>query len=1063
MAKLIDNKDSMIQFNGEISLDSNYYGGSIIRIAKLHTDYIKFSFTGTSLAIYSQKNVYRSKGIVVDIDGEIYRMDQSSTSTSGPWKVKVFEKRELVNKTHKVKIYMDEETTFRPYDKTFAAELDYIEIDDDAYLVPELSKDYEFPVKTIEKADVEPYAATCINGEEQLLIAIEDGSQYLTKGDGTYLPCGNNTGGNEPSVPKDHTHSALDVEETENRKFITGAEKLAINANDSRLATLENQSSLMLSNYKEDFTNLENIDLDKTSATFIDGGATIDGSSNYTSITFEDDSFINIENSQDYTVSNGKLSLSSSTNIFNGGIEFNPIKKENVNNIIISPMQNLHSSRDFSQDIKMYNPIFEYVYTDCFVDSQERNWIIYTITDKTNKARMIRAVILSKNGEKVHEDAYLVIAASINTYTNYYDKYCKPSFCEDSEGNCYIVSAIRPSVSSSTSTEFKLIVSKFDSNCNPVDRSTSTSFNMFASTAGAKDLAVSSCVNGNHIYAVVYNHETALTSTKNNVKTLKINKDTLALELQNKMSATDDYFCGGIAQIVAFNNDKLNRVECFIYTRQNTTTSASRYSSFSIWILKEDGIMSLAKTAVSSERYYGLYTDLFPDNYFNISYSSTSTGEIAIWTGVSSSASAKLASFKLPNKIDAFNWYTFPKMIQSKKDPYKAYVVYPASNDGSGLITNRFFSFDLRTGEMIDNDRAVVENTLGKDMAVGTMTECENNELRFIYTTQDREIANKIYVKDSISIMSSIKYSVKNNTEQTWKEALPGVPVKFESVGNEITIKAYMETPEPVNNIPSIDSILINQWNDEQIVQTADLITQQIPIIKDTNAKLMITSSQEENSGSIEWMISLDNGVNWYQVNLAESVSLGINTGYVKIKAVLKANVDSEIKPLIKDYNIQTSSIVFNSDLETLQINLMKTNFKIDTFTNASKNGLTNMTIDVFSDENGIDKEVSEYIYDNINKCVHTGTVVTNSEDIEDSVNTILLTSDVIIPSVYSSYQLKDNLVEYFVSKDDGATWKSIVPNVTSHLNELASTGKLRIKMNVVGDVKINAIGYAWK
>lgn len=190
MAKLIDSKNELIFHNGSISSGSNYHEGSVIILSEKNTQEITFNFSGTSLSIYSQKNVYRSAGIAVDIDGEIHRMDQSGASDSGPWKIKVFSITDLPDKIHKVKIYMDDQTSPRKYDSAYSTELDYIEIDDNADLFPSLSKEYEFPIKTIEKADVEPYALSCIAEEEQLLIAIEDGSLYLTRGDGTYLQVG---------------------------------------------------------------------------------------------------------------------------------------------------------------------------------------------------------------------------------------------------------------------------------------------------------------------------------------------------------------------------------------------------------------------------------------------------------------------------------------------------------------------------------------------------------------------------------------------------------------------------------------------------------------------------------------------------------------------------------------------------------------------------------------------------------------------------------------------------------------------------------------------------------
>lgn len=143
---------------------------------------MEFNFIGTSFRIVGSALENRSNNVVIKIDGESYSF--RCNYSPGNRNTLLFQSDILKNGSHKVIIdsAMGMASGFSPFVITC------LDINEDGFLTPELSRDYEFPVKVGDAADVLDYAAALIGGEEQLLITRE-GKLYLTKGDGTYIEC----------------------------------------------------------------------------------------------------------------------------------------------------------------------------------------------------------------------------------------------------------------------------------------------------------------------------------------------------------------------------------------------------------------------------------------------------------------------------------------------------------------------------------------------------------------------------------------------------------------------------------------------------------------------------------------------------------------------------------------------------------------------------------------------------------------------------------------------------------------------------------------------------------
>lgn len=187
--KRIDDSDSLISYDEFARVVNNpeHHNGSVHAIKKGSKGAkIKFNFHGTKLRIIgtSDKNFANQQ---ITIDGAQYELNQKPSTGNNIHICLQHEIQNLARKVHVVEIEIINLTS----DSTFSYEnrFDAIDIDEDGFLLPELSRDYEFPVAVIEEAEVTGYADSLINGEEQLLITPE-GNLYLTNGNKSYVEAG---------------------------------------------------------------------------------------------------------------------------------------------------------------------------------------------------------------------------------------------------------------------------------------------------------------------------------------------------------------------------------------------------------------------------------------------------------------------------------------------------------------------------------------------------------------------------------------------------------------------------------------------------------------------------------------------------------------------------------------------------------------------------------------------------------------------------------------------------------------------------------------------------------
>lgn len=326
------------------------------------------------------------------------------------------------------------------------------------------------------------------------------------------------------------------------------------------------------------------------------------------------------------------------------------------------------------------------------------------------------------------------------------------------------------------------------------------------------------------------------------------------------------------------------------------------------------------------------------------------------------------------------------------------------------------------------------------------------------YTTDLNNPANKAKTIEFFKIdlvESTVKFYYLNESNDTWVEIQNNATVLFDQPTDYVKIKASLKAGN-YGSSPRIDDFTIQSWtngNDE--LRWSEYYSNKIDCLQG-NGKAVIHADQDEKDGVINWFISFDGGKNYSPLTLDEEFAYThLEAVDCRLKAVIGTKDNSDKIPQINSYTIKTNHIVFHTDLEEIQINLIKTNFKIDTYTNASRNGLLKMTIDTLSDDNNIDKAKSDYHYLPATGSVTGNYIQTTPEEVVDNIKTVLLVVDEALESGAE--------IDYFISVDGGISFKEVKPNIKTQItNTNSSKCSLVLKAVIKGNARLSAWGIAW-
>jgi hypothetical protein len=327
------------------------------------------------------------------------------------------------------------------------------------------------------------------------------------------------------------------------------------------------------------------------------------------------------------------------------------------------------------------------------------------------------------------------------------------------------------------------------------------------------------------------------------------------------------------------------------------------------------------------------------------------------------------------------------------------------------------------------------------------------------FTDATAEPASHLFTTVSSSISSKLTWYYATDTDVTWKGISLGNTITLPGPANDIRLKAVLESNGRYDSSPSISELYVESWdNGMQESRQSEFYSTQITEIQD-EGKAVLTADQDLNDGFIDWYVSYDGGHSWVKVELdTEFYYAHVDAPDFRVKAVISV-VDNAINlPIVRSFTVKSNHIVLHSDLEEIQINLMKTNFKIDTLARASRNGMFKMVIDVFNDISGIDAANSDYLFYPLDGAVGGNYIVTTPITIDSSIVNILIASSEILDTTEPNSR-----VNYFASLDNGVTYTQVYPDIKAQLtNTSTTTNKLIIKAVFYDDARLSAIGIAW-
>lgn len=324
-----------------------------------------------------------------------------------------------------------------------------------------------------------------------------------------------------------------------------------------------------------------------------------------------------------------------------------------------------------------------------------------------------------------------------------------------------------------------------------------------------------------------------------------------------------------------------------------------------------------------------------------------------------------------------------------------------------------------------------------------------SGEIRIVYSailngTGTYKIKQSRFVPTS----TEANFYISNDNGTTYLPCVSGQQIDFINSGSQLRIKIDLTSPYSVLT-PEILRYDIQEWSDDPAPQlTGVFVTPALPFAEPLSKAVLMTT-QTLNNGTIDWYITNNGGIDWYPINLGEEITFAEKLNDVRLKAILTSPEGSFVSPIINYYRlIGTSTLVF-ADFNNLQVNLMKTNFKIDSLSNAARNSMKNMLIDVFSNADGIDGSQSDFTFDAIRKSIKGTTVITTPEIIDYYPSKVLLCADYI------------GDIDFYVSRD-GTNWTQVYPDTICDISNQPYSNLLTVKFVMQANAELFAYALAW-
>ncbi|GEC89780.1 carbohydrate-binding protein [Brevibacillus brevis] len=294
--------------------------------------------------------------------------------------------------------------------------------------------------------------------------------------------------------------------------------------------------------------------------------------------------------------------------------------------------------------------------------------------------------------------------------------------------------------------------------------------------------------------------------------------------------------------------------------------------------------------------------------------------------------------------------------------------------------STRLISIDLATLSVAEPDTLIQSGT-----NTTRVSGCIDREGRLTIVLNTTEYSSSNY-----SLIKMLRYGTVP-TSVTFQISPDGASWFPVSLGKELTLpnktdklimKIKMQSPN-YGISPTIRNYRISLGGTAgEITQayTSSTLPSVTPI-----SRVTLTANQILDGGEILWEVSNNGGGSWQSAELGQEIEFAnpINSD-LRVRAILHSPASESSTPSIRDFTVTSANILLNPSIADsnlpqrvidLETNLLKTNFQLITYMNATKYGLKNMVIDTFTDLSGVDIPNSQAVYDHIQKKFTTGIV----------------------------------------------------------------------------------------
>lgn len=383
------------------------------------------------------------------------------------------------------------------------------------------------------------------------------------------------------------------------------------------------------------------------------------------------------------------------------------------------------------------------------------------------------------------------------------------------------------------------------------------------------------------------------------------------------------------------------------------------------------------------------------------------------------------------------------------------HIAYIGADEGGAGTSLRYMSIDF-DGNIVTQPSLVFykeTNTVNQ-----VSMEILGDDLVFAYgygsTTSDKGVSEMAIWKP---LPTDISYEILNVSTGVWHGISNGNTLILDTPTDKLKVRITLTSPQYYIS-PAVERMVLEyKTNEDKATTSGEMVTKRLPSVS-SSGRGVLTADYTLNDGTIDWFVSFDGGISWKAVQIGyEFIFNYTSSPDFRIKAIIQIPAHDSISPVISSYTLRTDSVVLHSDIEEIQVNLMKTNFKIDSFTKATKNDLLKMTIDTFSDDSGIDYGLSTCTFNPMSCSVSGDVVVSREEETSSTMTYILLTSDEMLP-------YKESYVEYYVSRDSGKTYTKIDKDIKSSVTKPTtnSTNTVKVKALLFNGAELNAWAWAW-